>query len=959
MRVSLHARVGPQLLYDPRSSDKECSNRDERIDSPLNGLDSILWPVPFLCRCISYLKRVKVLSARLVGTSTALSLVLAINPLVTTEAQVTTGTAAVRMGSDADSPEPAATSVDQTDLEVVARSEFETKYVDSAGAGVARLSVDPLNVRVDGDWVEVDPKLSKDGDGWDVERHPLAPEFAPSAGGNDTVTVSRDGHEVALSLVGADDGTADAPFWLWDDFTSLTYEDVLPDADLEYKITAGSVKEALVLHEAPAANRHSWTWRVDPGDLTPGLTDADVLQFVDATGSVVMSSPTPIAWDSSSDGSAAPREEIAMDASLVKGAGRTWYYRVSVDNDWLRDSARVYPVYIDPEVVGTIANQNSYKSDGAQYLGQQHVGNTNQLEGDRYWRAVVNFAGGAAVGKFIEASDLGITYAGVGSTGTHAGNVRVATKWQYDGYSSLLDSYSLGTGSTQTDGTTFPTYIATQFGKSSASNVAFMISGAEGSVYSHKRITTDLWVKYHPHVSPTIVTGAGVSPTNGATGAPLTPTFKSSASGVAGSSLRYSFRLFTDPSGAAIYTSPETTAGLHTVPDGVLKAGQKYYWRAYVRDAGWDKHLSQSTLRSTGAWSFTTASRPPIDAGKTFTASEGNLSAAVTTAVPAGESVSVPVSGMFGAPTFGDGLDSVVANFSIRSTTAQGSIRAWPTDLDEPDTTTLTTTTPQWASALRNVMVGSDGTIQVRNTGSAPLDVKVYMVGYVTVPPRTIPADGTDESENADFADDSQDQTLEVAPEDTDVSVPEALVVEHEGEEYVVAPEDLTPAEVIDVANGNGQMSTYVFPPNSPPPSNWRGCGYFDSKDKWVKEYVRLRVRSKFVGSVATLRCGDMSYGYTHIKARHMTDWANLGARVGVQWRDMADWSIAWMLQDPDRATASGSNYCFSRRVFVYERRTGQLKYQRDVRMFIGATGQRIQTAFPGSQCTGTNLVRW
>jgi len=902
-------------------------------------------------------------STRVIVSSLVLSSVLLVSAIVPFES------AAAQVPADStstpapeDPPVPAVENVDRNDLDVVSRSEFETRYVDSAGSEVAQFSVDPLNVRVDGKWVDVDPSLSGDNDGWTVEQHPLAPEFAPTADGQNTVTVTRDGHEVAMSLVGADEGSPEAPVWPSDDFSSLAYRDVLPYADLEYTITPGSVKEALVLHAAPAAGKHSWTWRIDPGNLTPALTEEDVLEFVDADGAVVMSSPTPIAWDSASDGTATPREEVVLDAALLRSSNENWFYRVSIEESWIQDADRVFPVYIDPEVVGTIANQNSYKSDGGQYLGQQHIGNTKQPEGDRYWRAVVNFAGGASVGKFIEASDLGITYAGVGSTATHSGNVRVGTAWEYGGYSTLLDSYSLGAGTTQTNGTTFPTYIASRFGKASATNVAFMISGAEGTVYSHKRVTTDLWVKYHAHVNPTFVTGTGGSPTNGATGVTLTPTFRSTATAVTGSSLRYSYRIFTDPNGTPFYTSPETTSAVHRVPDGTLKPGTKYYWRAYVRDAGWDGHLGQSTLRSTGARSFTTTPMPAMDEGRELHEQAGDLYPVPATVISAGEAVTVPVEGLYGMPSFADGLDAVVANVSIRSTTTQGaSIRAWPSDLDEPDATMLESASTHWNSMFTPIMVGSDGTIQVRNLSASPMELKLYMLGYATVPSRILPADETEESEHIEPIDDSQDELLEGDPDGTEPEAPpETLVIENETGEFLVTTEELTPADAQEVTEGGGGITTFGFiPPKSPAPTNWRGCGLFDKNEQYVKSYDRKRLRNSFSGSVATLRCGTArDYGFRHVQARHQGEWTNVGGRVGVQWRDMADWSIAWMLYDPDRVVASGPNFCYSRTVFVYNKKTGQRVYQTNVRLFLGKTGQRIITANPGRQCSGINLVR-
>ncbi|MEZ7756311.1 hypothetical protein O5Y58_12420 [Microbacterium paraoxydans] len=65
------------------------------------------------------------------------------------------------------------------------------------------------------------------------------------------------------------------------------------------------------------------------------------------------------------------------------------------------------------------------------------------------------------------------------------------------------------------------------------------------------------------------------------------------------------------------------------------------------------------------------------------------------------------------------------------------------------------------------------------------------------------------------------------------------------------------------------------------------------------------------------------------------------------------------MLYDPDRfAAAGGGSWCYSRVVYVYNKKTGKKVYERGVKMYVGKTGQRIITAFPGPQCTGTNLLR-
>lgn len=193
------------------------------------------------------------------------------------------------------------------------------------------------------------------------------------------------------------------------------------------------------------------------------------------------------------------------------------------------------------------------------------------------------------------------------------------------------------------------------------------------------------------------------------------------------------------------------------------------------------------------------------------------------------------------------------------------------------------------------------------------------------------------------------------------------------GEIYIISPEPLPPAALSPIqsqalsarqasqegvaAKGGGN----TFPPNSPPATNWRGCGLFDSRNQFVAEYTRLRVSTSRMpaGSVATLRCGDDSYGYRHIQKGKQNAWTNLGNLVGgVPWRDLAGWSIAWSLRDPDKASFDDNKFCFSRIVYIYDSK-GKLRGSKHVRTILGETGQRIITAYPSdAQCSGTNLVK-
>ncbi len=215
--------------------------------------------------------------------------------------------------------------------------------------------------------------------------------------------------------------------------------------------------------------------------------------------------------------------------------------------------------------------------------------------------------------------------------------------------------------------------------------------------------------------------------------------------------------------------------------------------------------------------------------------------------------------------------------------------------------------------------------------------------------------------DDPEAADDSGQEPLQVEDSPPEPII-EQIVIEETGEEVLISPEDLTPTEVLEAIEPENAARGW-FPPNSPPVTTWRPCGIWDGEDKFVADYVRLRVQSRQVGSVADFRCGTDRWGYRHVLTRnHDDDWRAKAAAVeGVQWRDLADWGMAWALQDPDVVTwnSSASSYCYSRQISVYRKKDGKLVLRTYARVGLGTTARRIITVFPQAvQCKGTNLVR-
>ncbi|WP_314455390.1 PA14 domain-containing protein, partial [uncultured Microbacterium sp.] len=518
-------------------------------------------------------------------------------------------------------------SVPTSGMEVVAESESSAQYRSPSGGTVTHLTTDPTRARDhDGDWVDVNTSVSRRGDEWTVTDHPLAPVFRGGSDEAPAVTVSRDGHDVSFSLVGAEPGDVSAPFWWWDDWEQLTYRDVSGSADLEYRVEPGGVKESLVLDAAPE-RRVSWTWRIEAGSLTPALGDADSVTFTDEAGAAVLMIPTPVAIDSSGVEGESADAEVALRVSLWKAADGSWRYSLRADRDWLHDAARVYPVRIDPTFMSPNGS-TAYKSDGAVRSGLTYVGNTRESSGDRYWRSVVTFDYGSVPGRFIAGAQIGVGYDGYGTTSRQTGWVQHASGFGYNGTGPHLGNYTIDSGWADTEREGVAARLASQL--RTGDRPAFLIGGWEGPSYSFKRVQTDMWIESWDY--PSVWGGI---PSNGARGVSLAPHFALGATNPGGRSQLYAIEVATDANMTNLVAKRDwSSSGQYDMPTGILRAATTYYWRASLVD-DLDTLWGQSTYRQSPVYSFTTNVVPLPDAGTAVPGSAvTETPATVTTLTP-------------------------------------------------------------------------------------------------------------------------------------------------------------------------------------------------------------------------------------------------------------------------------------------------------------------------------------
>jgi RHS repeat-associated protein len=230
------------------------------------------------------------------------------------------------------------------------RSAHGTVYQLSDGRLEQELSSTPVHYRAgDGSWRPIDTSV----------RPTVRPGFVL---GNDTnrfqsyfgadprrtVLFASDAGSIAL---GVPDARLRRPTA---DGDTVTYADAFgPGVDLSYEVTAGLLKEKIVLAAPPG----------QPGDLTFRFSLAvnGLVASQRADGSIAFSAtadappallmPKPFMTDSAPD-AASPYGTAYSGAvaQALSGTGAGRILTLTVDGDWLADPARRYPVVVDPTI---------------------------------------------------------------------------------------------------------------------------------------------------------------------------------------------------------------------------------------------------------------------------------------------------------------------------------------------------------------------------------------------------------------------------------------------------------------------------------------------------------------------------------------------------------------------------------------------------------------------------------
>lgn len=246
--------------------------------------------------------------------------------------------------------DPSTFDPDQTTL--VSRDERSNTWRDEDGIYWKRVYGDVVNTKdSSGNYQPVDTRVvAADGGDYKNASGPASITFEGQTGAGSLVSLAGADWSLGFGLHGASAGrSADT------EGSSVHYRDVLPGADLSYEVSPSSLKESVVLKEAPpkGASVHL-SFPLDLKGLE-ATSEAGGISFYGSKDNLAARIPPGVMSDS-----AGAEHPVALSLGTIDGKPAI---ELDADEGWLSDPERVYPLYLDPSInLGT--SEDTFVSEG-------------------------------------------------------------------------------------------------------------------------------------------------------------------------------------------------------------------------------------------------------------------------------------------------------------------------------------------------------------------------------------------------------------------------------------------------------------------------------------------------------------------------------------------------------------------------------------------------------------------
>ncbi|MGX1773705.1 PA14 domain-containing protein [Nocardia brasiliensis] len=475
-----------------------------------------------------------------------------------------------------------------------ARSQDSVEFTNANGTKTLVLSQTPVSVpNGRGGWDPIDTRLveQKDSKRVAAARTGVGVDLAEFANDPSLFRVDQNGTAVTLELKGAGKAGRKVAGSI------ATYANALPNTDVTYEVAADAIKESIVLKSAAAVGEGRWVFKLNTGALTPKVDDKTV-KITDRTGKVVAALPPIEVWDSAGDNE--PSARTGGTYRLARD-GDSWQLAVNVDTKWLKDSARKFPVVVDPTYTfgfGGHGEAIAFQQNGIRCTAEDdcgiRIGNGRTGTGrDAFWRTAIRYNLAPLAGKNVTGArmDLKLLAPAAGMKPAAKATLYQATSpLAYGALGTELASASVGeSGSLASPELT--KYIGDR-AKATDQNTWLMLTGTETSTYSYKQLQAALVIDYGEGTNPTDPTGPSpgpavnlVAPLEESVIATDTPTLEVSP---AGSGVKYCFKISTgfDGRSGSVVDSGCLNAPRWTVPEYVLRDGARYSWTVATLASG-------------------------------------------------------------------------------------------------------------------------------------------------------------------------------------------------------------------------------------------------------------------------------------------------------------------------------------------------------------------------------------
>ncbi len=269
------------------------------------------------------------------------------------------------------------------------RTEYSKEFLLSNGLRVASVYPNAVHYETQDGWQEIDNTLTAKSDGtlantagvWEVR----LPQQMSS---DQAVTITKDGYRLSFAMAGELRGVsaqketraAAQTFTVHSaqtvaakiekvDLTKakaavqyeqiipeklqsrLTYSQVYQNTDVVYDLDSNKVKESVVLKQY-SSTLQGYRYTLDVGQLVPLLEEDGRITFYDEKRErIVMSMPAPFLVDDAGERSTDIQVQLT-------GSGSTYTLTYLLPQQWLADTARVWPVILDPAVSADVAATN-------------------------------------------------------------------------------------------------------------------------------------------------------------------------------------------------------------------------------------------------------------------------------------------------------------------------------------------------------------------------------------------------------------------------------------------------------------------------------------------------------------------------------------------------------------------------------------------------------------------------